>query len=57
MLTLATVKMPGEKEIYTIDVDVDDSGWAYIKQGDDWIAFPAKYTDKVIAALQNIWRE
>ncbi len=59
MLTLATVEVeingttPDESEI---NVDVDDNGFAYIKQGDDWIAFPVKYTDAVIRALGNVWR-
>lgn len=57
MLTLATVKVPDEDpKVYTIDVDVDDNDWAYIKQGDDWIAFPAKVTDDLIRALGNIRR-
>ena len=55
MMTLATVKVPACAD-HDIDVDIDDSGWAYIKQGDDWIAFPAKQTDDVIRALQNVWR-
>jgi hypothetical protein len=54
MLTLATVKCPDEID-HDIDVDVDDSGWAYIKQGDDWIAFPVRQAHEVIAALQKIW--
>lgn len=61
MLTLATVKVVDRQarpaEEYEIDVDVDDSGWAYIKQGDDWVAFPVKYTDRIIAALNNVRRE
>jgi hypothetical protein len=59
MLTLATVDVTlgsGPIEDTTIYIDVDDSGWAYIKQGDDWIAFPVGDAHKVIEALQKIWR-
>lgn len=60
MLTLATVDadlsgMPADEA--TIYVDIDDNGFAYIKQGDDWIAFPVKQTHEVIAALNQIWRD
>lgn len=58
MITLATVKVSdvpdGTHDIY---VDQDDNGWVHLKQGDEWVSLPAGLTDRLIAALQNVWRE
>lgn len=39
MTTLETFTVAGEDEDYVIYIDVDDQGWAYLKQDDDWVAF------------------
>lgn len=59
MLTLATIEIVHERNQpnaeTVINVDIDDNGWAYIKQGDDWICFPVKQRDEMVEALKKIW--
>ena len=55
MMTLATVEVDEKpKESYRIYVDIDDNGWAYLKQGDDWVVFPVKQIEEVQRALMAI---
>ncbi len=62
MMTVATVEMSQADDVPGIDVDIDDNGYAYIKQNGksqdsderDWIAFPLSKVPALIAALQEI---
>lgn len=63
MMTVATVAMNKADDVPEIDVDIDDNGYAYIKQYDlsnlsedrrEWIALPVRKIPELIAALQEI---
>ncbi len=56
MITVACIEPLCETEDYTIHVDIDDNGWAYIKQGDDWVCLPVKSVQALIDALGKVWQ-
>lgn len=41
----------------SIDIDSNDDGVIYIKQGDDWVCVMEDKVKEFAAALENIWRE
>ncbi len=63
MMTVATVAMSKADDVPDIFVDIDDNGYAYIKQVDllgkveddrEWIALPVRKVPELIAALLKI---
>jgi hypothetical protein len=56
MLTIATIKLGKEdgNELTPIDVDLDDSGWVYLKQDNDWVALPLSKLGDLVKVLESI---
>ena len=54
MMTLAEIEMTKEDDVPNICVDIDDNGYAYLKQDDDWVALPRFKVTALIAALQEV---
>lgn len=53
MLTIGTID-PHDEDIPETFVDVDDNGYFYIKQGDDWIALPLTSLSALIDILRKV---
>ncbi len=63
MMNVGEVKMTKADDVPDIDVDIDDNGYAYIKQRDmdgpseddpEWVCLPVSKVPELIAALQEI---
>jgi len=60
MMNVAEVKMSPADDVPDIDVDIDDNGYAHIKQDvkhtdcQFWISLPVSKVPELIAALQEI---
>lgn len=54
-MTINSIRMTRDDDVPDIDVDIDDNGYAYIKQEGDWIAFPKSKVPVLISILKEIY--
>jgi len=54
MMTVAEVD-PKDKDCDVVFVDIDDSGYFYLKQDDDWIKLPISRKQALLEALAKVW--
>lgn len=50
---MLTVAVLDELDVEAIDLDIDDDGYVYLKQGGNWICFKQTDLPYVIRALQE----
>lgn len=52
--TVAAGDLASSDGYSAVDVDLDDNGWVYLKQDDDWVCIPISKIGDLVKILETV---